>query len=352
MYLRRIAAFVGTVLGFPGELRILQFRTAISSMVCLLTLHRHFDMEANMKVFLTGATGFIGSQLAFRLLAEGYEVAILVRPESRLDVLQTVLSKIQVHMYDGTYASLLQALEAAHPALVFHVASLFLAQHEPEDIARLMESNLSFPTQLLEAMSRLRIRQLINTGTSWQHYQNHTYNPVNLYAATKQAFETLLTYYLEAHSFQAITLNLFDTYGPGDTRPKIFSLLRRAARTGEPLRMSPGEQLLDLVYIDDVLDSYLLAMTRMSFLAKAKCYAVSNSARISVREIVRIYGETVGRTVPVEWGCLPYRAREVMAPWADHEKVPGWQPRIALVEGIRRMEEDVRNDGLLSGSTE
>jgi nucleoside-diphosphate-sugar epimerase len=313
----------------------------------LLTSFPHFDKDTRVKVLLTGATGFIGRQLAHRLVAEDHEVAIVVRPGSQLDILQAVLSRIQVHVYDGSYASLLQALQATQPEVVIHVASLFVAQHKPEDVSRLVESNLNFPTQLLEAMNQLELGQLINTGTSWQHYQNQAYNPVNLYAATKQAFEALLAYYVEAQGFKAITLKLFDTYGPGDTRPKLFSLLRKTARTGETLRMSPGEQLLDLAYIDDVVDAYLLAMARVPDVTKAECYAVSNPARLSLRELVRIYGDTVGRPVNVEWGGLPYRPRDVLEPWTDHEVVPGWRVRVALRDGIVRMEQDLEVGGLL-----
>ncbi len=301
-----------------------------------------------MKLFLTGATGFIGSQLARRLVAEGHDLAIVVRPDSKLDILRAVLPQLHVHVYDGSYASLLCALEAAQPELVCHVASLFLAQHKPEDVARLVESNLKFPAQLLEAMNQLGIKRLINTGTSWQHFQNESYNPVNLYAATKQAFESLLAYYVEAQDFKAITLKLFDTYGPGDTRPKLFSLLRKTARTGEPLRMSPGEQLLDLVYIDDVLDAFLLAMARLSKVEKSESYAVSSPERLSLRELTKIYSETVGRPVPVEWGGQPYRAREVLTPWQPTVRLPQWDARVRLPDGIRRMEQDVALNGLLA----
>jgi nucleoside-diphosphate-sugar epimerase len=313
-----------------------------------LILCRHFDKDARVKVFLTGATGFIGSQLTRRLVAEGHEVAVVVRAASQFNVLQSVQPAIQVHVYDGQYASLANALALAQPELVIHVASLFLAQHQSEDVARLVDSNLSFPAQLLEAMSQQGVRQLINTGTSWQHYQNDTYNPVNLYAATKQAFEALLAYYVHAQDFRAITLKLFDTYGPGDTRPKLFSLLRKTARTGQTLRMSPGEQLLDLVYIDDVLDAYLLAMARMVDVSAAESYAVSNPARLSLKELVRIYAQTVGLPVNIEWGGLPYRPREVRELWCHHESVPGWQPHVALVDGIVRMERDRTLSGLLS----
>lgn len=294
-----------------------------------------------MKVILTGATGFIGSQLAHRLIAEGHDVAIVVRPKSQLNILQAVLPQIQARVYDGSYVSLLRALEAAKPEVVIHAASLFLAQHIPEDDVRLVESNLNFPTQVLQAMSDLGIKRFINTGTSWQHYQNVAHNPVNLYAATKQAFEALLAYYVEAQGFKVITLKLFDTYGPGDTRPKLFSLLRKAAWSGETLRMSPGEQLLDLVYVDDVLDAYLLAMARLPELTNAECYAVSNHKRMTLREIVYIYARTVGRTVNVEWGALPYRHREVMDPWSKGQVIPKWAPKVQASEGIERMERNL-----------
>lgn len=302
-----------------------------------------------MKVFLTGATGFIGSQLVKRLLGDNHEVAILVREHSDLSVLHDALPKISVHIHDGSYLSLHAALAQTQPDVVCHVASLFLAQHQPEDVTRLIESNLGMPTQLLEAMQQLGLRRLINTGTSWQHFEDAAYNPVNLYAATKQAFENLLAYYVSAHGFQAITLKLFDTYGPGDTRTKLFSLLRKTARSGVKLRMSPGEQLLDLVYIDDVLDAYLLAMHRLPSIGAAECYAVSNPERLTLKDLVQVYGAVVGKDLQIEWGGLPYRPRETMQPCTHQPRLPGWQPHISLQQGIARMEADTLIDGLLVG---
>ncbi|UQV47071.1 NAD(P)-dependent oxidoreductase [Janthinobacterium lividum] len=304
-----------------------------------------------MKVFLTGATGFIGSQLVKRLLGDNHEVAILVRQHSDLSVLHDALPKINVHIHDGSYLSLYAALAQTQPDVVCHVASLFLAQHKPEDVTRLIESNLGMPTQLLEAMQQLGLRRLVNTGTSWQHFEDAAYNPVNLYAATKQAFEDLLAYYVSAHGFQAITLKLFDTYGPGDTRAKLFSLLRKTARSGVNLRMSPGEQLLDLVYIDDVLDAYLLAMHRLPAVSAAECYAVSNPERLTLKELVQVYGAVVGKDLQIEWGGLPYRPRETMQPCTHQPRLPGWQPHITLQQGIARMEADTLIDGLLVGQS-
>ncbi len=291
-----------------------------------------------MKIFLTGATGYIGSQLAKRLLLEGHELAIVIRPKSNLKVLHKLLPQIEVHIYDGSYASLFAALNTSKPDLVFHIASLFIAQHKQEDVPQLIESNINFPVQLLEAMNQLGIKQFINTGTSWQHFNNEDYNPVNLYAATKQAFESLLAFYVQSQGLKAITLKLFDTYGPGDFRPKLFSLLRKAARSGETLSMSPGEQLLDFVYIDDVLEAYKLAIERLSVIQKCEEYAVSSLTTISLRDLVKIYSETVDRKVHVEWGGLPYRTREVFLPWTNFNLLSGWRANVILEDGINRME--------------
>lgn len=293
-----------------------------------------------MKIFLTGATGFIGSQLAKRLILEGHDLAIAVRQDSKLEVLQNLLPQIQVHVYDGSYASIFAALKTAKSELVCHISSLFLAQHKQEDIPRLIESNINFPVQLLEAMNQLGINQLINTGTSWQHFNNETYNPVNLYAATKQAFESLLAFYVEAQGLKAITLKLFDTYGPGDARPKLFSQLRKAADSGETLHMSLGEQLLDLVHIDDVLAAYLLAIKRLSKVKNSESYAVSSLNKISLRELVKLYIEIVNRNVNVEWGSKPYRPREVFLPWSNFTLIPGWVAKVSLQEGIIKIDKN------------
>lgn len=302
-----------------------------------------------MRVLVTGATGFLGSSVTRRLVTEGHAVGVLARGESRLDTLQDLLPRIAVHRHDGSYASLLAAIRATKPEAVVHLASLFLMQHQAQDVARLVESNLGFPVQLLEAMCQEGVGQLINTGTSWQHWRNENGNPVNLYAASKQAFESLLAYYVEAKGLKAITLKLFDTYGPGDTRPKLFSLLRRSTKTGELLRMSPGEQQLDFVFVDDVVEAYALALRRVSQVSRHECHAVSNPPRLGLRKVAAIYADVVGRPANIEWGGLPYRLREVMLPWSDYSLLPGWQANVALGEGIARMERDPSIGGLLAG---
>ena len=221
-----------------------------------------------------------------------------------------------------------------------NLASLFLAQHKPADITPLVGSNVLFGAQLVEAMAAHGVTRLVNTGTSWQHFENSSYSPVNLYAATKQAFEAILHYYVETVRLRVISLKLFDTYGPADPRPKLFALLRNVAREQTPLAMSPGEQLIDLVYIDDAIDAFIVAGERLlaGKVNDQESYAVSSGRQVRLKDLVEIYGGIVGKKLPIAWGGRPYREREVMVPWNRGEALPGWHPRVALEEGIALME--------------
>ncbi|TWI60649.1 nucleoside-diphosphate-sugar epimerase [Pseudoduganella lurida] len=287
---------------------------------------------------LTGATGFIGAALTRRLLADGWQVHVVLRPASSRAALPAD-GALHVHVHDGSSAGLRAIVGAARPDVVFHLASLFLAQHGPDDTERLIESNVLFSTQLAEAMVAAGAHRLLNTGTSWQHYQDGDYDPVCLYAATKQAFEAILRYYTTCTPLRSVTLKLFDTYGPGDPRPKLMHLLQKTAHSGAHLAMSPGEQLIDLVYIDDVVDAFVAAAGRLLSGAGAasEAFGVSSGRPLPLRELAATFARVSGLPLDIEWGGRPYRPREVMQPWTRYSTLPGWQPRVTLEDGLARL---------------
>ena len=211
------------------------------------------------RALITGVTGFIGSNLANRLIAEGWYVGAIVRPESNISQIKFMLNKIKIYQYDGTILSLQTAINDFLPDVVFHLASLASLNQSEEDIGTLLDANIIFGAKLLEAMRKEGVTNFINTGTVWQHYEGKQYSPVNLYAATKQAFEVILQYYVEAHKLKAITLTLSDTYGPKDPRDKLINLLLDGAKNRSVLEMTPGHQLISLTHITDVISAYLSA---------------------------------------------------------------------------------------------
>ena len=106
------------------------------------------------------------------------------------------------------------------------------------------------------------------------------------------------------------------------------------------LAMSPGEQMIDLVHIDDVVEAFSMSAQRLmnDVVEGHEHYAVSSGQPIRLRDLVELFGRITGRELPIAWGGRPYRDREVMLPWNTGTPVPGWLPQVGLEEGIRRME--------------
>lgn len=288
------------------------------------------------RVLVSGGTGFVGRHLSLRLANVGCTVHAITRQEN-LTKGEPDEAGVHWHLYDGTVSSLIDILQQTKPEIVVHLASLFLGQHTSQNLRNLIDSNVLFGTQLLEAMDNSGVRLLLNTGTSWQNYKNSRYSPVNLYAATKQAFEDIALYYCQARNISMITLRLFDTYGLDDSRDKLLPLLKRAARTGELLELSPGEQLIDLVYIDDVVDGFVCACQRLleGSVRLHEVFALSSGKPISLQELTRLYVASTNKPLNVKWGARPYRNREVMVPWDVGNVLPGWRPKTELSCGLK-----------------
>ena len=147
------------------------------------------------KAIITGATGYIGSHVAKHLLETGWSVGIIVRQQSRLYNIHDVLDRIDIFEHTGSIHSLADFLKKTSPNVVIHLAAATASNPPIEHIQPLISSNIEFPTQLLEAMCLSNVKHFISTGSYWQNYNSDRYNPVDLYAATKEACEAVLKYY-------------------------------------------------------------------------------------------------------------------------------------------------------------
>ncbi|MEQ8905488.1 NAD-dependent epimerase/dehydratase family protein [Ekhidna sp.] len=288
-----------------------------------------------MRILMTGATGFIGSNLLNTLLGS-HEVGILIRPNSKVNSNATNHAATG-YVYDGNLDSILDAFDSFKPDAVIHLASYYVFDHKPEEIDILLESNLKIGTYLLEAMKLKGVKYFINTGTSFEHFGKEEREVVNLYAATKQAFGNLCKYYCDAGYIKAVTIKLFDTYGENDPRKKLLSLLKENLKTKKELLLSPGEQIIDIVHINDVVNAFQMVLDKMPNYKESYLeFGLSNNQRCSLKDLVSLVEKVAGEKTNIKWGARPYRDREVMNPWKNFTPPPGWKPQITLEEGIRR----------------
>lgn len=288
------------------------------------------------RILITGVTGYIGSNLARALLPD-CRVYGLVRRPVRTEYIADIQDRLHLLPFDGGYESMETALREARPDLVYHLAASFTGAHGAKETPRLIDANITVGAYLLEAMTAAGGPPLVYASTVFVHYKGKEYCPLNLYAATKQAFSDLLAYYTDAGLLRAVTLVLSDTYGPGDHRPKVLNLIKRAAQAGEPLALSDGQQDYDVVHIDDVVRAFRLAGEQIIHETawRNERFQVVPEKPLTLRETAELMLQVNGLTWNPGWGQRPAPQREIRRAVRMYPTLPGWTAQVSLSEGLK-----------------
>ncbi|PAF47034.1 hypothetical protein BKH46_04755 [Helicobacter sp. 12S02634-8] len=141
-----------------------------------------------MKLLLTGASGFVGSNFIAKW-HQKYQITAIVRPSSEHKIPK---NSCKIFVYDGEIESLIALFEKEHFDGIIHLATCYYPNPKPKEITAMMEANITLGTQILEAMRVSPPKFFINTLTFTQYANAPTYKPANLYSATKQAFFSIL----------------------------------------------------------------------------------------------------------------------------------------------------------------
>lgn len=298
-------------------------------------------------ILVTGATGYIGSHLLRALQKRDENVYALVRKTSDQSTIKIDASRIYV--YSGCLDEMLDFFNDKEIDTVFHLATYQIAEHTKDNVDLYLQANIIMGVHLLEALKAngsKHDRCFINYGTYWQHYNQESYRAVNLYAATKEAFSRIVDYYTDAFDMRAITLELYDTYGEFDTRNKIINCFLHQSEN--ILEMSPGEQKIDLLYIDDVISGSIYALSEAETLQPGihKRYCLSTNMQYSIKEVAAIFEKVFNKKLNIVWGGRPYKKREIYYPYRNGVQLPGWQFKYTLEEGLQKMKERMNENSI------
>jgi len=294
-------------------------------------------------ILITGATGFIGKHLLRRFSQDKrYRVIILVRENSNLNIIKDYKYKISIYEYKSDYQSVENVFKNNKICYVFHLATLSCYEHKSEDISDMVDSNIKLGTFILESMKKYQCQYFSNTSTYWQNYQNNNYQPICLYAAPKEAFEKIIDYYCLDKEFKAISLKLYDVYGYDDHRKKLLNTLLTTSTT-ESIDLIEEEHKLYTVFIDDVIDAYINAMSIIKISKKQhSVYGVYGKDKYSLKEIIKILQELSNKKFNINFGKIAYHKFQIMDPF-NVKKLPKWNAKISLKNGLKIILDSKKN---------
>jgi len=267
-----------------------------------------------MNIILTGATGFIGSHLLPELVKKN-NLLVIVRSINTVKKLNSFnkYKNIQFLIFHkkSSINSLAKLFTKFQPHLIIHLATFYINSHRYNDIDHLINSNIRFGTKIIEAGFAAGCKKVINTSTIWEYYQNKKI-PVNLYAASKSAFDQILNFYYSAYNMTVINLYLSDTYGDTDHRKKLIPLLLKNIKSSKKISITSGLQKLQLFHIDDIIELYLEAIKEIKRTNKPFKFEYFPKGEIlTINELIRIYKKVTKSSCTINIGKSPNRPRSV-----------------------------------------
>lgn len=271
-----------------------------------------------MRLFVTGATGFVGSHFVDHALAAGHEVVALRRTaESRPRIdLRREPDWLSKSLDEVTLDDLSSA-----EALV-HLASVGIS---PRVASReeLQKWNVEAPSALLRRAADAGCQRWVVSGT-FAEYGNAglryerippdaPLEPTFDYAASKAAGFAAFSQIAIEMGARLTYLRLFSVYGPGQHEANLWPSIQRAALSGEDLPLTPGEQIRDFIAVEDAAQALLQAALDDSVDPRVpRVRNVGSGRPQSVREFAEHWWRTFDARGKLLVGALPYRADEVM----------------------------------------
>jgi nucleoside-diphosphate-sugar epimerase len=292
-----------------------------------------------MKVFITGASGFIGSRVARLLVAEGREVHATLRENSDPWRIQDILPALNIVRGDLRSEDLKNYLKEIAPEICIHLAWYA----EPGKYLNSLENmnSLGASLELLLNLAETGCTRFVGIGTCFEYdlelgylSESSATKPKSIYAATKVALSTVLQEFAPLAGTSNVWVRLFYQYGPMEDERKLVASAITSLLRGNVVRTTEGKQVRDFLHIEDVA-SAIWAIARSQLQGAVN---VGSGQPVTVRELSLKIGELTGKSHLIELGALPYRANDPMFICANNQLLrtqTTWVQKYDLTSGLQ-----------------
>lgn len=304
-----------------------------------------YTHETMRKVLVTGASGFVGANLVRRLLLDGHEVHVALREEHKHWRLQDLGREISIHTVDiQDAAKLKKVFTAVKPSWIFHTA-VYGAYSSQTNLTQMIATNIQGTANLLTIASEIGFDAFVNTGSSSEYgytksppTEDSPLVPNSHYAITKASATYLAQLTASTTGLQIPTLRLYSVYGQYEEPTRLFPTLLAHAQRGTLPPLVGKKSAHDYVYIDDVVDAYILA-AKTKLKERAAIFNIGSGKQTTMEELVSLVRKKFNIHSQPQWGSMPARSWDSTSWVADPtkaHKVLKWQAKSTLVDGLQQ----------------
>lgn len=289
-----------------------------------------------MKIAILGARGFVGRSLVRLLISYGHEVTGYVL-DSELGAENGFECKSVYKLLDSGIGA-----DSGYD-ITINVAARRATRTRNFSDSQVHNFTYEIPKEFILRTSRPGTL-VLNTSTYIQNFGGKLGKTVDSYGASKAKLSRFLEQESLRNKFRTLDLFFFTLYGEDDRPSHLVPLLLNAAFTGQRIALSPGNQLMNLLYIEDAVRNILNCMNQDGLEVYRKYYVWADEY-FSIRELVDIIQSSIDREIDCAWGEIDYVGHEMMQPWAiPMEQLPGFKAPTLLTDGIKKIWKSISED--------
>ena len=304
------------------------------------------------KVLVTGAAGFIGSNLVAALARAGAEVRAFIRYNSRNDrgLLEDLPEDVsgQVDIVWGDLTDRERVMEAVRGTdVVFHLGALIAIPYSYQAAESYVKVNVEGTLNVLEACRRYGTTRLLQTSTS-EVYGTAQYTPIDElhplhpqspYAATKVASDQLALSYYRSFDMPVVVVRPFNNFGPGQSLRAVIPTILAQAQAGDVLRLGSTDSVRDFLFVEDTARGFMAIADAPAEAVVGETFNLATGVGHTIATVIEHAEQMAGRKLIVQTDEQRIRPANSEV-WTligcakRAEERFGWRPQTTLQQGL------------------
>ncbi len=293
-------------------------------------------------ILITGAAGFVGSNLVRYFVSQGIKIHIIIKKNSNLWRLKGVMNKIHVHYSDlNNKTNIKRIIKKIKPKTIFHLATNG-AYSDQNNLIKIKESIFDSTFNLINECKKYKFNIFVNTGSSSEYgfkkkkmKESDVLVPNSYYSAFKSSVSLYCQFESINSNIQIITVRPFHVYGPFERPTRLIPVLIKKMLSNKKISLVSPKISRDLIHVDDLIRFYIKIANKKNLIGEI--FNLGSGKKYTIKDIYNSLKKLTGYKKKNLWNSMKNRSWDQTIWYSDMSYVRRklkWKPKINLKNGL------------------
>ena len=293
-------------------------------------------------ILITGAAGFVGSNLTRYFVSRGIKVNIMIKRSSNIWRLNDIIKKTNVHYADiSDINSVKKIIKKIKPKTIYHLAT-HGGYSDQTDLVKIKKAIIDATYNLINECKKYKFNIFVNTGSSSEYgFKNKAMKesdilvPNSYYSVFKSSSSLYCQYESLKSNIQIVTIRPFHVYGPYERSNRLIPTLIRNMLNDKKVKLVSPKISRDMIYISDVVNFYIMLANKKNL--KGEIFNLGSGKKTTIKRIYNLLKKITNYKVKNYWGSMKNRYWDQSIWYSNNSYVKtklNWKPKVSLKKGL------------------